>query len=84
MKITWDEPKREKNLKERGMDFADVSEDFFADAVIVSAKTGRYMAIGFLGERMISVVFKALGTEALSIISMRSASRKERKAYDEA
>jgi uncharacterized DUF497 family protein len=66
------------------MDFADVSEDFFADAVIVSAKTGRYMAIGFLGERMISVVFKALGTEALSIISMRSASRKERKAYDEA
>ncbi|TAL78161.1 MAG: hypothetical protein EPN75_11220 [Beijerinckiaceae bacterium] len=84
MEILWDEPKRQINLKARGMDFADVAEGFFENALIVSAKGNRYMAIGILDEEIISVVFRPLGTEALSIISMRHASRKERNAYAKA
>jgi uncharacterized protein len=38
------------------------------------------MAIGeFRGIAILAVVFAALGTEAISVISMRDASRKERK-----
>jgi hypothetical protein len=36
------------------------------------------MAIGRLADGTISVVFAALGTEGVSVISMRLASRKER------
>lgn len=32
---------------------------------------------------MITVVFAPLGTQAISLISARAASRKERRAYDE-
>jgi uncharacterized protein len=40
------------------------------------------IAIGFLFEGVISTVYAKLGTEAISIISMRPASRKERKAHE--
>lgn len=36
------------------------------------------MAIGRLADGTIAVVFATLGTEAVSVISMRPASRKER------
>ena len=62
-----------------GLDFADLDEWFFLDAVTVPAKDSRYMAIGRLNDGTIAVVFAALGTQGLSVISMRPASRKERK-----
>lgn len=76
--IVWDEPKRERNLSKHGLDFADLDEWFFLDAVTMPAKAGRHMAIGRLADGTIAVVFTLLGTEAVSIISMRQASRKER------
>lgn len=78
MKIVWDEPKRLTNLAERQMDFADLDMDFFTDAVVYPAKLGRMMAIGRFGGVTISVIYKPLGSEALSIISMRQASDYER------
>lgn len=81
MEILWDEPKRHSTLETRGMDFADVTEEFFESALILPARTNRYLAIGMLDAEIISVVFHPLGTEALSIVSMRHASRKERSAY---
>jgi uncharacterized DUF497 family protein len=42
----------------------------------------RYRAIGWLGDELVTVVFSPLGTEAISVISMRAASRKERKLRD--
>lgn len=77
--ITWDEPKRQTNLKKRNMDFADLTEEFFHRAAIFQAKNGRYMAVAPFGGVTISVIFKPLGTEAVSVISMRQASKKERK-----
>lgn len=80
MKITYDENKRLTNIEKHGLDFADLTIDFFADALIVDAKLGRYMAVGeFQGAIVIAVVFRPLGSEALSVISMRPASTTERK-----
>ena len=76
--IVWDEPKRQANLARHGLDFADLDEWFFLDAVTVPAKENRYMAIGRMNDVTIAVVFAVLGTEGVSVISMRPASRKER------
>ncbi len=76
--IIWDEPKRQSNLARHGLDFADLDEWFFLDAVTVPARKNRHMAIGRLNDGVIAVVFVLLGTEGLSVISMRPASRKER------
>lgn len=62
------------------MDFADLDFEFFASAKILPAKGRRSLAIGeFRGQIVIAVVFAPLGSEALSIVSMRPASRKERR-----
>jgi uncharacterized protein len=82
MKIVWDEPKRLANLVRHGMDFADLDETFFERSVIVSAKLDRQIAVGRHRSGIILVVFVALGTEGLSIVSMRPASRKEWRLID--
>ncbi|NGO52891.1 BrnT family toxin [Allomesorhizobium camelthorni] len=81
MKIVWDEPKRTANLRNRGLDFADLDIEFFAASTVVPAKVGRLKAIGEFGGMVLTVIFKPLGLEAISVVSMRRASRKERKAH---
>ncbi len=78
MKLVWDELKRLANLDKHEMDFADLDISFFESSVIVEAKNGRFIAIGRL-KSATTVVFVPLGFEAISIISMRPASAKERK-----
>ena len=78
MNIIWDEPKRRANIAKHGYDFADLSLEFFLDAVILPAAHGRQMAVGRI-RGIVTVVFVAMGQEALSVVSMRTASRKERK-----
>jgi len=51
------------------MDFADLDHAFFEDLVIVPAKLSRQIAIG-------------RHREGLSVVSMRAASRKERRLID--
>lgn len=79
MLITWDEPKRLANIDKHHLDFADLTIDFFLDAAIVPAKLERRMAIGRLKDGTLAVVFVTLRTEALSVISMRPAKKKERR-----
>ncbi|MEO8667260.1 MAG: BrnT family toxin [Bauldia sp.] len=80
MRIVWDEPKRLANIEKHGLDFAELSVEFFEAATIYPAKAGRLMALAALnGRPVIAVVFLPLGTEGISIISMRTASLKERK-----
>lgn len=78
MMIVWDEPKRLTNLAKHGLDFADLDEAFFLSSVVAPAKEGRQMAVGALANGVIVVVFVLLGSEGLSVISMRPASRRER------
>ena len=82
MLIVWDEPKRLANIANREMDFADLDEAFFESSVIVPVKFNRLAAVGRHPNGIILVVFVKLGTEAFSVISMRPASRKERRLID--
>jgi len=79
MRITWDEQKRLSNKAKHGFDFNDVNAEFLGSCIVYSAQKDRLMAIGNLGGRSITVIFRPLGSEALSLISMRSASLKERE-----
>ena len=77
MIIVWDEPKRQANLVKHGIDFASIGPEFFLAARVVPAKDQRGAAIGDL-QGMIVLIFATLGTEGISIISARPASRRER------
>ncbi|NBB50855.1 hypothetical protein GVN24_21475 [Rhizobium sp. CRIBSB] len=80
MVIVWDEPKRLANIDKHGLDFADLSLEFFERALIRPAKRGRLQAIGRLADGTVTVIFVRLGTEGLSVISMRAANPTERRA----
>ena len=83
MRIVWDEPKRLANLDKHGLDFADLNETFFDSALVLPSRHRRWIGIGKNIHGVIVVVFVALGKEAVSVISMRPASRNERKLYAE-
>jgi len=61
------------------MDFADLNEAFFDNALVLAAHRNRWRAIGVNIRGVISVIFATRGTEGVSIISMRPASKQERK-----
>jgi uncharacterized protein len=82
MKIIWDEPKRIANLDKHGMDFADLDEKFFHNALVLNTYGQRYRAIGVNIRGVVSVIFAVYGMEAVSVISMRPANRKERELYE--
>jgi uncharacterized DUF497 family protein len=81
VKIVPDPKKRDTNLAKHGFDLDDLDEEFFAAAVVFPVKAGQLMAVGEYDGIVISVVFAPLGTEAIAPISMRPASRKERKLW---
>jgi uncharacterized DUF497 family protein len=67
------------NLDKHGLDFAMVDVDFFADAFVVAGAAGRFKPVGRIGGTLaVAVIFAPLGQEAVSIVSLRRANRKER------
>ena len=92
--MVWDERKRATNLRPEpdghGLDFIDARDRFEWDSAIIApthAGSGgrvRFIAIGWLDGHLRALVFAPLGTEAVSIISLRPASRRERNLYDQA
>lgn len=89
MKIVWDEPKRQTNLATHGLDLADAESFDWDTALVVPGHAGesgrpRFRAIGWLGNDLVTLVFSPLGAEAISVISLRPASRTERRLYAKA
>lgn len=90
MVIPWDEPKRAINLRTHGLDFEDIESGFDWDTALVApshpGRDGRmrFPMLGYLDGKLRAVVFSPLGNEAISVISLRPVSRKERKSYAEA
>jgi uncharacterized DUF497 family protein len=83
VEIVLDEPKRFANIaKHDGLDFADLDDGFFERSMVVPGKGNRLIAVGHLTGGVAVVVFVTLGSEAVSVISMRRASHKERKLLD--
>jgi uncharacterized DUF497 family protein len=79
MRIVFDEAKRRSNVLKHGYDFASLTLEFFAAASVDPVRQGRFIAVGELdGDTTIAVVFRPLGSEAISVISMRRANRTER------
>ena len=78
MKLIFDDVKRLANIDKHGFDFASLEFDFFVSSKVFPVENGRFKAVGVLSNKTIVVVFKPLGVEAVSIISMRVASKTER------
>ncbi|TGR70304.1 hypothetical protein EN866_40325, partial [Mesorhizobium sp. M2D.F.Ca.ET.223.01.1.1] len=81
-KIVWDEPKRLANIDKHGLDFAALDDEFFLASTIRAAEAGRFMAIGRIVSGVVAVVFARLGSEGISIVSMRPANQTERRLFD--
>lgn len=79
MIILWDEPKRLSNLRKHRLDFADLDRGFLENARMAEVRQGRFAFIGPFRGNHIVVVLRPLGREAVSIISMRRANKKERE-----
>jgi uncharacterized DUF497 family protein len=61
-----------------GLDFAEVTVEFLlGEATAVASNGGRLLVVGTLNGK--PVVYALLGTEALSIVTMRAPSRKKRE-----
>ncbi len=81
MRVIWDESKRLANIAKHGIDFVHVAAEFdFRAAVVTMERESRFKATGRFRGRVIVVIFRFLGTEALSLISARPASQRERRA----
>lgn len=81
MTITFDPAKRDRTLKERGLDFADADKVFAGDrATWIDDRFDydevRWITAGWLGGRMVVIVWTQRGT-ARHIISMRYCHAKE-------
>ena len=57
MKILWDEPKRLANLDKHGLDFADLNESFFDNALVLPSYRKRWRGIGKTIRGVVVVVF---------------------------
>ena len=85
--ITWDEPKRRRNLKKHGFDFVDAEQMFegvtytYEDDRLAYAEQ-RFVTLGLLREIVVSIVHTEEG-DHIHIISMRKATKRERKSYVE-
>jgi hypothetical protein len=87
MGLTWDEPKRLKTLAERGLDFARCNEVFSGPTVDYEDRTRDYgerrvITIGLLDAQVVFIV-STERTDSTRIISMRLATKRERKLYEE-
>jgi uncharacterized protein len=82
MRIIWDEWKRRVNLDKHGFDFAELSVEFFLAAVTMPARNRRSKAIGRLNDGTVVVIYLTLGSEAISVISMRTARHDERRRLE--
>jgi uncharacterized protein len=85
--IVWDEAKRLSNLVKHGLDFASVERSFdFERAIVLPAKhskSGRLrLRICEMDSGLVALVASPLGAEALAIISLRPASKQERKFHE--
>jgi uncharacterized DUF497 family protein len=85
----WDDEKNKENISKHGFDFADAWEIFEAPmrtAPDTRQDYGedRFVGLGFLGNRIVVVVFTKRGEDTIRIISLRKALKYERKKFEEA
>jgi uncharacterized DUF497 family protein len=84
--VTWDGAKRRENLRKHRLDLADASRFDFNSAIIKAdrdvAHEQRFRAIGYIGERLCFLVFTFRDDDEIHAISLRPATRPERRRYE--
>lgn len=85
MELEWDEEKRRRNLRERGLDFADVVRFEFEGALTeqdIRFDYGepRFVSTGYLDGR-IHVLCWTMRAGRLRVISLRKANEREQKKH---
>jgi hypothetical protein len=85
MRITFDPNKREKTLRERGLDFAEAELVFAGTTIDIPDLRQDYgelriKTVGYLRARMVVVVWTQRG-DARHVISMRKANDREQAKY---
>ena len=85
----WDEQKNNENIRKHGFDFADAWEIFEAPmrtALDLREDYGeeRLRGIGFLGNRIVVVIFTYRNEDTIRLISLRKALKHERKKFEDA
>lgn len=91
MKFEWDEAKNKQNIKKHGFDLADASELFTgSDPFLVNIDAhqdhgeDRWKGIGMLqGVVVVVVIFTERDNDTIRIISLRKASSREKKTYED-
>jgi uncharacterized DUF497 family protein len=83
--VTWDEAKRRENLQKHGIDFVGAERLFFEHTVTLEDDRfdygeRRFITFGLLAGRVLAVVHTEQD-DAIRIISMRKATRREEKSY---
>jgi hypothetical protein len=85
--ITWDEPKRLRNLTKHGFDFGDAEEVFegvtytYEDDRLRYSEQ-RFVTLGLVREIVVSIVHTE-EDDQIHVISMRKATKREREIYFE-
>ena len=88
VRIEWNEAKRRRTLRERGLDFASVIEADW-DAALTDEDTrgdygeARFVSLVPIRGRLCVVAWCARG-DGLRVISLRKANARERKRHDQA
>ena len=84
--ISFDPAKNEANIRERGLPFSLVKDEFDWSGAQVIEDTRRdygeprYRVLGLIGTRLHAVVY-TLRASGMHVISLRKANRREEKSY---
>lgn len=83
--MTWDEAKRDENLRKHGIDFIDAETLFEGPTVTLEDNRfaygeQRFVTFGVLDGRVLAVVHTEQD-EDIRVISMRKATRREEQSY---
>lgn len=89
MKYEWDAAKSRRNAKKHGCAFDVVSGFDWTEAIEVlddrfDYGEERWLALGPIGSQLYALAFSPRGEDKLRVISLRLATKNERKAYVEA
>jgi uncharacterized protein len=83
--VTWDEPKRRRNIKDRGLDFVGCESVF--DGPIITQEDDRLAygeqrinLIGLLAGQVVHMTYTERGDD-LHVISLRKATKHETRYY---
>lgn len=87
MELDWDEDKRERTLRERGLDFADVASAEWDQALTVEGLREEYGERRFVSlvpikDRLRAVAW-CIRETTLRVISLSKANARERRRYEQ-